>query len=957
LKNTRFLFFTLFLGLGTIAVVLLVATQSLAAMICAPSAFFWAGLAVVVTVLPVSGVAGVRTLNISPLPLLTMLLIYGTGPAMLAGWVCGVAATAAARTSDPLNDVQRGLFNSAKHVLCLLAAGYVLWGPDLGTGCLGSGLSAVVFLRLIAAHVVYVIVSTGILSSALWVRDKRTPSDTWRSVFQGKALVSWSTPLGAALLAIFYLHGGFLLIGILIATGLVGILTVRDHVRIKSSFVHLVDALRLARDGNMPHLKGETHSVLELAMALGHRMHLPYHSLELLERSAMLHNVGYIAVDRATVLKPSLLSDAEMSEIREHPESGTRILREVVGMDGVADIVASHHESPDGTGYPRGLKTSQIPIEAAIIKVAEAYVAMTNPRPHRETPLSKGEALVEIAKDAGHALDATVAYYLFELMGRPDLANKVAGGFGPPTKELVKVRLHRTKPKRWVFLPHKRKERRSMLIGAAIVGVAGIVIGMFGYLKIPLSLGFSSDQATPSALGGLFFLFLLGLAALRPVRLPKGAYVSASSAVVLAVSLLGGPVYAAILGFAVIGWALLLDPGTALATSAGAVNGNGFTNGWGATAQLANGRRTGLALHGKHNGGIAYIIKSKALESRLSTASAYGFLLMLAGSGAWLAYYAGQRVSALLGLERTAGEIIPFVLSVGAFYLLETMLQSLLLSAHGLAPGRIWQRNYLKIFPEPLTYAVCGYAILLSTNLLGLWAAIPLFLFPTLWRHLALLGRLELLKTQESLIRAIARAVDEKDRYTGGHSASVVEVATAIAREMGKSEPFVEQLEEAAIRHDLGKVAWPHQVLRKPALLNEREEEEYKWTHPDVSAEIAARAGSSRLVTEMIRYHHERMDAKGYPHRLSGADIPLGSRILCVADSFDAMIHDRWYKRKRTLQDAIDEVKRCSGTQFDPAVVDAFLAAIGKVDFERLMEAVEMGVGEITEEVEVPAHA
>jgi HD-GYP domain-containing protein (c-di-GMP phosphodiesterase class II) len=199
--------------------------------------------------------------------------------------------------------------------------------------------------------------------------------------------------------------------------------------------------------------------------------------------------------------------------------------------------------------------------------------------------------------------------------------------------------------------------------------------------------------------------------------------------------------------------------------------------------------------------------------------------------------------------------------------------------------------------------------------------------------------------------------VDEKDRYTGGHSASVVEVATAIAREMGKCEPFVEQLEEAAIRHDLGKVAWPHQVLRKPALLNEREEEEYKWTHPDVSAEIAARAGSSRLVTEMIRYHHERMDAKGYPHRLSGADIPLGSRILCVADSFDAMIHDRWYKRKRTLQDAIDEVKRCSGTQFDPAVVDAFLAAIGKVDFERLMEAVEMGVGEITEEVEVPAHA
>lgn len=194
---------------------------------------------------------------------------------------------------------------------------------------------------------------------------------------------------------------------------------------------------------------------------------------------------------------------------------------------------------------------------------------------------------------------------------------------------------------------------------------------------------------------------------------------------------------------------------------------------------------------------------------------------------------------------------------------------------------------------------------------------------------------------RDGLVRAIARTIDEKDRYTGGHSASVVEISIALAREMGLSERFVEELEEAAIRHDLGKVSWPNQVLRKPARLDESEEEAYKFKHPEVSAEIARRAGSSERVCEMIRYHHERWDGRGYPRGLRGDEIPLGARILSVADSFDAMIHDRWYRRKRTLQDAIDELQRCSGSQFDPMVVDAFVRLMKRVDPEVLVRTIE----------------
>jgi len=952
-RKRKFLIFALLLGIGAAAIVIPRAPSALGEIGRSPSAILWLGLAILATILPVRGMAGVGSLNISPLPLLTILVLYGSDVAMLSGWLVGFAATLSSLTGKVLVDIQRALLNSAKHALCLLAAGTILWGAHHGIGAIAVGPSRQVFLRLLVAHAAYFLTSNAVLSFGLWLRDGRSPLEAWRALFRWGALLSWSTPLGAYLFALFFLRGGFLVIVILVGMGLVQILALRDHVRIRSSFIRLVDALRLARDGNMPHLKGETHRVLELALRIGNKMHLPYRNMQLLEKAAMLHNVGYISVDRDTVLKPSMLSDRELHEIREHPDSGTRILQEVVGMSSVADIVRSHHESPDGSGYPLGLKGSEIPIEGAIIKVAESYIAMTSARPHRHKVMSNGEALEEISKVAGHSLDASVTYFLFDMMGRPDLASRVSKGFGPPGRHHIKPRLYKASSKPLRVLPRKRKDRRSMMLGSVLLGAMVVILVLLTKSGASLSLGVSPGLITTSTTAGVFFLFLLGLASLKPVRLPWGAYVSSSSAIVLVMSLAGGPIYAVLFGFALIGWAMLLDPATAMTSTMMSMNiAGGYTNGNGSSRRGASKRKSGH----KESGGITSLIKAKALGSRLSTASAYGFVAMLAGSASWVMYNLGHRISDGLNLSGTPAEIAPFLLSVTSYYLLETMLQATLLAKNGLSASRLWQRNYLKIFPEPLTYAICGYAIMLGNNLLGLWAAIPLFLFPTLWRHLALLRRLELLKTKESLIRAIARAVDEKDRYTGGHSASVVEIGVAIAREMGKSEPFVERLEEAAIRHDLGKVSWPNQVLRKPARL-EGDEEQYKWTHPDVSAEIASRAGSTAEVTGMIRYHHERYDGKGYPDGIKGDSIPLGARILCVADSFDAMIHDRWYKRKRTIQGAVDEIVRCSGTQFDPIVVEAFLRILKKMDLEKLIEAVEDVVGEIEEEVEVEVMA
>jgi HD-GYP domain-containing protein (c-di-GMP phosphodiesterase class II) len=958
LKQVRFLTFAILLGVATGVAVVSNSSDAFELIAGDPAALFWIGLCILVTVLPVKGLQGVGTLNISPLPLLTVLLLYGTETAVLAAWICGFAATASAPRKGLIVNIERAAFNSGKRALSMLISGYVLWGVAGDGGGISTGLGYATFLRLLAAHGVFFALSTLLLSFGVWLRDGVDPLEVWRANFGWGALLSWSTPLGAYLLAVFYLNGGLLLIGILVAIGLVGILTVRDHVRIRSSFINLVEALRLARDGNMPHLKGETQRVVDLSIALARKMRLPMKNLEILEQAATLHNVGYIAVDRTTVLKPDRLTDEELTEIRQHPESGMRILREVSRMDGVAEVVYCHHENPDGSGYPRSLKDADIPIESAIIKTAEAFVAVTSPRPHREKIFSRDEALERIAEVAGHSVDTVVAYHMCEMMGRQDLALRISKGFGPPTKDQIKNRLYRQKSKPFRLFPAIGPGRKSIVAGLAMVAGCALLICVLGYTNVLEPLHAGSLEAQHGILGGLFFLFLLGLAALKPVRLPWGAYVSASSAIVFPMAVGGGPLYGVIFGLAAIAWALVHNPRTALSTSkdfgCGVANGYNGYNGWhasnGHSRRAAGDRETGF----NHQvPGITSLIKHKALATRLSTASSYGFVLILAGCASWGVFRVGSGIAQTINVHKSLAGLIPFFLSVSTFYLMETMAQAALLARNGLSPRRLWQRNYLKVFPEPLTYAVCGYAILLSNDILGLWAALPLFLFPTFWRHLALLRRLQLLETKDSLIRAIARAIDEKDRYTGGHSASVVEFSVAIAREMGKSEPFVEELEEAAIRHDLGKVSWPSGVLRKPGMLDEKEEEDYKWTHPDVSAEIAGRAGSSEGVTEMIRYHHERYDGQGYPHKLMGVMIPLGSRILCVADAFDAMIHDRWYRRKRDLQDAIDELERCAGTQFDPGVVAAFLRVIDKTDLETLVETVEEEV--TSSEYEVPA--
>lgn len=175
-----------------------------------------------------------------------------------------------------------------------------------------------------------------------------------------------------------------------------------------------------------------------------------------------------------------------------------------------------------------------------------------------------------------------------------------------------------------------------------------------------------------------------------------------------------------------------------------------------------------------------------------------------------------------------------------------------------------------------------------------------------------------------STIRALAEAVDAKDAFTRGHSDRVAAFAVGIAREMKLSDEFIDLVRDAGYLHDVGKIGTPDAVLSKAGLLTADEMETMR-EHPGASHRIVAQAQVAEEISHMIRHHHERYDGSGYPGGLKAEDIPLGARILAVADAYEAMTADRPYRTCLSEDEAIDEIRRFTGQQFDPQVVEAFL--------------------------------
>lgn len=174
-------------------------------------------------------------------------------------------------------------------------------------------------------------------------------------------------------------------------------------------------------------------------------------------------------------------------------------------------------------------------------------------------------------------------------------------------------------------------------------------------------------------------------------------------------------------------------------------------------------------------------------------------------------------------------------------------------------------------------------------------------------------------------IQGFALALEAKDSYTHGHSESVTRLCVYIAEEMNLTQAFRDCLRQAAILHDIGKIGISSGILNKPGKLTDEEYETIK-SHPKMGKRILENISFLREVVPIVYHHHERYDGLGYPEGLRGMEIPLGARIMAVADTYDAMTSDRPYRNGLGHEAAVGELKQCAGNQFDPDCVAAFVA-------------------------------
>jgi len=266
------------------------------------------------------------------------------------------------------------------------------------------------------------------------------------------------------------------------------------------------------------------------------------------------------------------------------------------------------------------------------------------------------------------------------------------------------------------------------------------------------------------------------------------------------------------------------------------------------------------------------------------------------------------------------------------------------------SPWRVFHERFAWLMPHYVVYGFMGAVIALAYGAIGLLAlavfAAPLLLMRKTQEAYLKHTQRSALKLREAadtiqsqnvsleqanrLLRerstaameSLSATVDARDSYTAGHSRRVQQLALAIGRELGLSQPELEVLGHAALFHDIGKLAIPDAILLKPASLT-GEEWALMQRHAEEGARIIDRLGFLQDAVPAIRHHHERFDGTGYPERLAGEEIPLGARIIHVADALDSMLTTRIYRAARPVAEALAEVKGASGSQFCPRCVAA----------------------------------
>ncbi len=266
--------------------------------------------------------------------------------------------------------------------------------------------------------------------------------------------------------------------------------------------------------------------------------------------------------------------------------------------------------------------------------------------------------------------------------------------------------------------------------------------------------------------------------------------------------------------------------------------------------------------------------------------------------------------------------LLQIVSAGAAFMLTNNALSVLAASARTGSPlSRTFAVSVRNISVGLISQVPLGWLMAEIAFKVGLWATL-LFMVPLLLARYSFTKYTELRDLFYGSVSALSQAIDAKDGFTRGHADRVSRIAGAVARDMGLGEAEIEQIELAALLHDIGKIGVEDRILMKPAKL-ESDETELMRRHPIYGASILEPSAALRPLVPMVKHHHENYDGSGYPDGLKGEAIPLGSRIIIVADAYEAMTSDRIYRKAIGHDRAMDQLNRYKGVQFDPKVVRA----------------------------------
>jgi len=397
--------------------------------------------------------------------------------------------------------------------------------------------------------------------------------------------------------------------------------------------------------------------------------------------------------------------------------------------------------------------------------------------------------------------------------------------------------------------------------------VVGLAVALFIYLVPSLSL--TSDMWLVLT----FFIVLSTITEFMPVDLPVGGRVTIGFPVDFVVILVYGPA-----------WALLV-------TFLGEIIADAIT------------RRT-----------VWYKI--------LFNASQYALSAGIAG----MVY---QGLGGVVGLVNISSYIIPAAICAIIYFLINSNLFMVVISlSEEVSILSVWKKQIRGTLATYIALVPIGFIMALVYTNIGVWGII-LFFFPLFLARRSFELYTKMRKVYLDTIRALAAAIDAKDPYTKGHSERVAETSVALAQELNLTDKDIENIEYTALLHDIGKIGIADNILGKNSSLTDKEFDKIK-EHPVMGAKIVEPVDFLKNSYEAIYHHHEKYNGAGYPDGLKEKDIPLLSRIIAVADAYDAMGSDRPYRKKLSKDKILKELKDQAGKQFDPEIVKVLISVLDR---------------------------